>query len=187
MRRDSRARGGVAVTRVLAVDPGARGCGCALFQDKRLVRAAYVSNPCEVTADEGRAAAAGAMAAAVASWLGCYIDALAVEWPRVYATSIRRGTSHADPNDLLPLAGVDAALAALVAPNTCASYCPSEWKGQVPKDTYALRILDRLDASELAIVEAVSDSCKSKAHNVVDAVGIGLHHLGRLARRRVLA
>ena len=172
---------------LLAVDPGARGCGVALFRGGALAACAYVRNPAEVTADVGRAASAGAMALAVQRWAVGLVDDLAVEWPRVYATAIRRGASRGDPNDLLPLAGVDAALAALLASARCSSYAPFEWKGQMSKDAMAERIMSRLAEGEFALLEAACDNAGAKAHNIVDAVGIGLHHLGRLAPRRALA
>lgn len=186
---------GVRVTasaRVLAVDPGARGCGVALFEDRALVCAAYVQSPLDVTADTGRAAAAGAMALAVIGWLDHFaekvkVDALVVEWPRVYATAIRRGVSRGDPNDLLPLAGVDSALAALLAPAACYSYAPSEWKGQLTKEACSARVMGRLTNAEFGVLEAAVSAAKSKAHNTLDAVGLGLHHLSRFTARRVLA
>lgn len=59
---------------------------------------------------------------------------------------------------------------------------PKEWKGQVPKDIFLGRIKSRMSEKELMVL----DSCslpKSKEHNVVDAIGIGLYSLGRLKRR----
>jgi hypothetical protein len=120
------------------------------------------------------------MAGAVAEWSGP-VDHLALEWPRVYATRIRAGQSSGDPNDLLGLAAVDTAIVALLdAPST--SYCPSEWKGTVEKSVMGARIIGRLSANEAALVMSITPA--SKRHNAVDAVGVGLFHLGRLAPRR---
>lgn len=162
---------------LLAVDPGIRGCGAALFDGSTLARVAYVVSP---FASGNQAGESAAMAAAVAEWAGV-VDLVVIEWPRVYATRIRAGQSSGDPNDLLALAGVDAAVAALVGARS-ASYCPSDWKGNVPKDVMGARILGRLSAAEQSLVMTVTPA--GKRHNAIDAVGVGLFHLGRLAPRR---
>lgn len=169
---------------VLAVDPGIRGCGAALFAGGRLIECAYVASPCR---GGERAAECATMASWVAgSYNGRYrVSELAVEWPRVYASRIRAGEAGADPNDLLALCGVNAALAALLAPAAASSYAPSEWKGQMKKGPSHLRVESRLGAEEREVYEAGSLGCRG--HNVRDAVGIGLHHLGRLDRKRVIA
>lgn len=169
---------------LLAVDPGIRGCGVALFDEDRLLltNAAYVENTCKAG---NRANECADMAAHVISWGKSvrtgfpvdYINTIVLEWPRVYATRIRMGETKADPNDLLALAGVDAAIAAHMHLGAI-SYAPSEWKGQVPKDVMGKRILARLTDEERALVMAVKPA--SKRHNTIDAVGLGLHHLGRL-------
>jgi len=173
---------------LLATDPGIRGTSAALFRDKQLMRCAYIENPRRTG---NRAAECAAVARYVALWSrlapGDDVE-LAVEWPRVYDSAIRQGAksvSGKDPNDLLPLAGIDAALAALFPGATTTSYAPSEWKGQMPKEVCHARLRKRLDASELAALDSDLDKvAPSLRHNVLDAVGIGLHHLGRLAPRR---
>ncbi len=153
---------------LLAIDPGIRGCGAAFFMDSCLVRAAYVENP-EVAGNH--ALAAREMANAVAGWVDCYarVEELALEWPRIYKTRIREGKMREDPNDLLALCGVNSALAAFIpwAVPTC--YAPSDWKMQLKKEKCHPRIKATL------------------AHNMLDAVGIGLYHLGRFERKRVIA
>ena len=60
---------------------------------------------------------------------------------------------------------------------------PSEWKGSVPKKIHQPRICRELDAQELELLgDVLCLHSQSKGHNVVDAVGIGLFHLGRLPR-----
>lgn len=170
---------------LLAVDPGIRGCGAALFDGSRLVAAAYVKNP--ITSGN-RANEAAAVGHAVALWVHethywRVIDFVVVEWPQIYASRIRAGRTKEDPNDLLALAGVVSVVAAEVGNDTdAASYAPAEWKGQVPKEVMCARIVARLDEAERAIVEAVLPA--SKRHNAIDAVGLGLRHLGRLERKR---
>lgn len=166
-----------------AVDPGARGCGVAVFDDGFLTSAAYVRN---AVAGDLRAAGAAAAARAVVEWLvGRDVEGVVVEWPRVYAARIREGRRGADPNDLLCLAGVGAAVAAVLGGLPTASYAPSEWKGQLPHEACRRRVEGRLFPSELHLLkQADAAAGASLAHNVWDAVGVGLHHLGRLAPRR---
>lgn len=173
---------------VLAVDPGIRGCGVALFRAGLLAEAAYVKNSYK---SGNRATEAASMAKDVVDWLGDTIDELdelAVEWPQIYVSQLRagKGKKKADPNDLLALCGIDAALAALFKVST-KSYQPHEWKGGVDKDPHHLRIEGRLQPSELRVASEAREDAGSLEHNVMDAIGIGLFHLGRLERRRVIA
>lgn len=173
------------MSRLLAVDPGIRGCGFSFFNDGRLVAAAYVKS---IERRGNRAHEAVQMARSVLDVFK-YTEApneLAVEWPQVYASRIRAGVTKEDPNDLLALTAVDAAIAALLnVPVT--SYFPAEWKGQLTKEACRQRIETRLSDDELRTADAAAREAKSLDHNMWDAIGIGLHHLGRFARRRVIA
>lgn len=173
---------------ILSIDPGIRGCGVAVFSDRYqelsvLLYAAYVKN--EMAEGSGPGACAK-MAGSVRRQLGERCDlgiqhysALVLEWPQVY-TDKRQWKG--DPNDLLPLAGVDAAITALMNTNT-KHYLPREWKGQAPKEVIATRALSRLSEGEKA---AIQKTTKSLIHNVYDAVALGLYHLGRLDAERVI-
>lgn len=164
---------------LLAVDPGINGCGVAEFYKGRLNRAAYVKNTC--SPKESLAARAAEMAHNVCCWADFYERPgdLALEWPRVYASRIRESRTKADPNDLLALCGVQAAVVALCgAYGTAACYAPSDWKRNLPKTACEIRVRIRLDEFEREILERAK-SPPSLLHNVIDAVGIGLHHLGR--------
>jgi hypothetical protein len=55
---------------------------------------------------------------------------------------------------------------------------PSQWKGSIPKERCNEIVLEKLTADELFIVNATKVA-KSKKHNMLDAVGIGLFGLGR--------
>jgi len=57
-------------------------------------------------------------------------------------------------------------------------YLPRQWKGSVPKDKMLPRIMGKLTPVELQNVTLPTG--KSYQHDVWDAVGVGLHHLGRL-------
>lgn len=173
---------------LLAVDPGIRGAGVAFFVDEVLVESAYVKSAVKTgnTAAECRA-----MAEAIEAWASAYawagLNEIALEWPRVYATRIREGKSKADPNDLLALCGVDAAIATMYPGAKVTCYAPSDWKGQLTKEACHARIRSRLSPAEIVVGIDAGAAAKSLAHNMWDAVGIALHHVGRLERRRVIA
>jgi hypothetical protein len=171
---------------LLAVDPGIRGSGAALFDGDRLKAVAYVKNPREIG---NRADEAAEMGHAIALWAHeangwQAVDALVIEWPQIYAGRIRRGETKADPNDLLALAGVVSVVATEVDVVTH-SYLPHEWKGSVDGDVMTRRIVQHLYLEEKVLVAEVRP--RSLAHNAIDAVGLGLHHLGRLERKRVIS
>lgn len=109
-------------------------------------------------------------------------DVVAIEVPQVY-TAVR---AKGDPNQLLPLYGIGAAIGALLPNARIVEYRPAQWAGQLPKTTKhreakqslrGARIMSRLSETECLLVP--------DDHDVIDAIGIGLHHLGRLAPRRV--
>ncbi|MCP3060953.1 hypothetical protein LXT21_19390 [Myxococcus sp. K38C18041901] len=124
------------------------------------------------------------MAFAVREWLRPRLsDAphqLIIELPRVYSAAHQKG----DQNDLIQLAGVVGMLGGLL-PSVASrrSVYPRDWKGTLDADAFIERIKQRLDATEHLRVELPATS--SLHHNVWDAIGIGLHALGRLAPRRV--
>lgn len=160
----------------VSLDPG-RAAGVALWNDAELLDVTLIKASTEKMAEAQRAAdqawriwewATGTRAAP-------YI--VVVEWPQVYQGAKQGG----DPNDLLPLAGLDAALATCFRGSTIAEYRPRDWKGQVPKDVMAGRIRGRLSITEQAIFDrALGKLPKSLQHNAIDAVGIGLKHGLRL-------
>lgn len=181
---------------LLAVDPSLRSTGVALFRDGELIAVSKIRTACGPSDDIAHRARA--MARDVAAWeariperQGGRPDALAVEWPQVYRTAKSKG----DPNDLLGLAGVCAAVAALYPSALVTSYCPAAWEpapkvssarklkklGPVDSEAFTsprgVRIMGRLSKTERVLVP--------ESHDAVDAVGIGLHHLGRLAVARV--
>jgi len=171
----------------LTIDPGLRGVGAALFetrgQDSVLLKASYVPNKdfsnlmraCLYLAD------------LVDRWVHDAtkhhigdLQQIVFEWPQVYTQSRLKG----DPNDLLPLVSVNTAIACLANVNaSLIALLPARWKGQVDKGVIESRVRERLSPQELSKVEAFG----SKAHNVWDAVGIGLFHLGRLKPVKVYA
>ena len=158
--------------KMLAIDPGLRGCGVSFWTDGVLMYAEYLRNP----AISGQGVSAWyQMARIVRHRTGgqenlCFV----AEVPQVYQGSNQKG----DPNDLIELAGVVGAVAWAVEADECVTYRPREWKGQTPKEIMLPRIRAKLSQEELDRVNL--PSAASLQHNVWDAVGIGLKAAGRL-------
>jgi hypothetical protein len=184
----------IATPHSFCVDPGIRGCGVSVYQRGVLTRAAYVKNP----------AAKGNDMQAILSM----VDALRVlippdgpctfilERPQIYAGQ-QRGTK--DPNDLLPLMGIIAGLAAHHPYAHFIEYRPREWKGTIDADEMTRRIKEALAPEEFAVATegtecpiccdqlsllTCPESCKW--HNTFDSIGLGLKAYGRLERKRVI-
>lgn len=160
-----------------AVDPGLNRSGVALFHRGDLWDVQCVHYP-DVGSVGGRAIEMGLAIGGYVLGRVSTVDVLAAEWPQIYQRG--QGRTKGNPNDLVPLAGVIGAVAADVSPKQTRIFLPSEWKGQVPKDTMKSRIVGALTDAELSRVP------KRLAHDGYDAIGVGLFALGRLARKRVI-
>jgi len=189
---------------ILAIDPGVRGCGVAVFgDDALLLRAAYVKNP---VAAGNHAEACVAMGLAVVAWANQILTkstktaktarhTLVLEWPRVLVASRQKAEKRSvDPNDLLALVGVDCAIAmAYHEVMNLVSLYPDTWKSQVPKEVMCRRVWTRLSEEERARVERTPrgggltfDGYEGGIqHDVLDGCGLGLFVLDRLTRHRV--
>ena len=99
-----------------------------------------------------------------------------VELPRVYP---RHPVPPQDIVTLAALAGQYVGRAA-AAGASASTVSPSQWKGTMPKGVCAARVRARLSPEERAVVDACGAPA-GELHNVLDAVGIGLHALGRFA------
>lgn len=116
-----------------------------------------------------------------------YTD-IAVEGMRVYGHHQQKG----DQNDLLRITEVGATalghLASMFS-TSCIDFIPApDWKFTVDPDVLTQRIKDRLAESpeaEVAVRNFMIDAPRTKSlwHNGYDAIGMGLHHFGRLHRR----
>lgn len=182
---------------ILAVDPGIRGCGVAIFTtDGRLAACAYVNNPASTKSPIIERARIGAKAVDV--WRGVAVNKardaglakawegvqrLVVEFPRIRTITKSKG----DNNDLLPMCAVDGAIAALFDV-PCEQLYPDEWKNQTDtEEVVDPRIRARLSAEEIVVYEAgLATGGKTYGHNTMDAVGVGLKFLGRYERKRVI-
>lgn len=178
------------MTDLLAIDPSVRSPGAALFRDGVLIAAGKVKIPAEYSKlEEGDRWQR--VAECIVSWTrahNCLLPAAIVyERPQIYV----REKSKGDPNDLIALAAIGAAVCAYFEASSATARIlietptPAQWSGQIPKATKgnamnsprAMRILSRLFAVEVARMP--------NQHDAIDAVGLGLHALGRLGIRRV--
>lgn len=172
---------------LISLDPGLHACGVALWRDGQLARCDLVKSPV-LKGNDGEAMRS--MVRAVAAWTMVNytqvvsVDACVVEFPRIYQRVANK--SKGDPNDLTPLAGIAIGVLVKLDPTTAVRVFPSEWKGQMPEDATTSRVRSRLDLFEAQCLKNAEERAKSLAHNVVDAVGIGLWALGRFDRRRVI-
>lgn len=155
----------------MSIDPGSKAAGIAVWRKKQL-RLAFlargetwqstVENALERLSDEM-----------------LWPDSVIIEMPEVYMPRHSKG----DPNrSLTPLFLQTGAFIASFGMRTKhATVLPKSWKGQTPKAIMIKRNQERLTSEERNHVEL--PKARSLQHNVWDAVGIGLHHLGRRRRR----
>jgi len=188
------------MSRLLAIDPGTRGCGCAFFVNGSLCVATYVPNTTKKGSGPGECAA---MAYAVLNWCDKWannvnvVDVLALEIPQIYSRA--GGKSKGDPNNIMPLFGVVSAIAALFPMATVEWERPRGWKGNTPKPDSAKkkyvikeRVIERLSAGELAVIDWPSsrkdtDTAREQDWDVADAIGVGMFVLGYFERARAFA
>jgi len=171
---------------LIAIDPGyakrGPGCACALFVEG-LLTALWFARP-----NEARPVAPDGAD-------------VVYELPQMRP---REDVSPGKANTLIKLAAVGAELAGQysgASGGRVYAVTPAAWKGSTPKPQSHGRILDVLSRAELAIVGAdamarVAEAKRRGAldrwarpgadyygtwprHNLLDAVGIGVHHLGR--------
>lgn len=167
---------------LVAIDPSITSSGVAAFVGGRLLWAKRIKVK---RSKEDVALRSLTMASAIVEAVGSP-DVIAFERPQIYQS----GKGEGDPNDLPALLAIGVATAAILRPRELVSYYPREWAGQLKKtksgdcreSPRAIRIHSRLESEgEIAVWSALRPS----DHDVIDAIGIGLHHLGRLERRRV--
>ena len=158
---------------LVSVDPGVNATGLAVFEDEelvgvRLLRAGSLRHMISVLVNEEWPVQFG------------YPETVIIEQPTVY----RRG-GKGDSKDLISVAIVAGAAAAAYGceslDQTIKFVEPRTWKGSVPKKVHNERILDKLRILELQYFNmCIDDVPSSLAHNMIDAVGIGLYDLGRM-------
>jgi len=152
--------------RLISIDPGSDGCGVALWStdDQTLIRAGYIK-----TEDQHLGLLGGRVITTLRDeWEenNTHVSAHAVvELPKIYD----RRTSKADPADLIKLATVSGAMAALF--RSYEFVVPRDWKGQMPKEVVQSRLHRDMPADAFMRMEPCP---KGVRHNVYDAMGIGL-------------
>lgn len=162
----------------VAVDPGVRGCGVSVFgTGHRLAWAGYVKNP--APSGMGISEAIHMAHAVRSAVLEVGIpSALMIEVPRIYTAGRQKG----DQNDVLAVAGFAYAIAMRFEAVPVFQVYPREWKGTGDADVLIARIPGMLDEGERYAVKLPG---KTLAHNVWDAVGLGLYACDRLKFKKV--
>lgn len=168
---------------LLAIDPGKKGLGVALFADGSLLQAWYSG------AEGGSGHALLDVTRPLVRELESLrrqglpsLDTLLIERPQAYSGA----QQSANPEDVAELCVVVGALMLAVRPllspiGGILLVRPAEWKGQLPKDVTRNRAeaaLTPAEAEGLIMPKAV----KTLGHNVWDAVALGLWREGRINR-----
>ena len=175
---------------LVSVDPGLRICGVAVFEDGALQRAMSVRSSA-LPGDEVDACAAMARAVceAVCDGQDGVPGVFVVEEPQQYPGSPVPRSAIQALDRVLGALGSDLRHEASADGHGLSThpYKPRAWKGQVPKPIMLRRILQRLTDDELRTAPHLISSLEAKSsihHHAIDAVGVALHHLGRLRAAR---
>lgn len=160
---------------LVSIDPGTKAAGIAVWITKKnnLLRLAFLArgktwqetteNAIERLSDEM-----------------LWPDSVVIELPEIYMPKFSKGNPNTSLTPLILQAGAFIASFGIGTKHT--TIYPKSWKGQTPKPIMVKRIQERLTEEERKHVEL--PRAQSLGHNVWDAVGIGLHHLGRKTRRK---
>jgi len=153
----------------VAIDPGVRGCGVAVFHDGEFVHAQYTG--CFGGQVHPLLEPGARLLSEVSGIFDLGVSELVIEKPKVYDTRHQKG----DQRDLVNLAIVVGGIMEAASPfvGSILLVEPWQWKGQTPKEISNERTKAALTKAEL---EGVSlPKAKSLHHNVWDAIGIGLY------------
>jgi hypothetical protein len=145
---------------IVAIDPGVDFFGCAHFENKELVLCNLLNTEDFLKEELQRLH---------------HIEKFYIELPQVYQQQFWKG----DPNDLIALSVVIGRLAQKIGYHKCELVKPRNWKGTVEKTIMLNRIAKLMTKEEEKLFMLLGLS-KSKAHNVLDAIGLGLWAVGRL-------
>ncbi len=143
----------------LAIDPG-KDTGWSLWTDASLIGAGLVDGdrPHIPTPPDG-------------------VDNLLVEIPQ---ERVAGGGRRAPANDLIRLAFRAGTVVGGVHHVHRHEVLPVTWKGTLPKDVCARRVIERLSDFERVRLDAsLSLISPGARHNALDAVGLGLYAVGR--------
>ena len=169
---------------IAAIDPSLRDTGVVVLRAPlptsrhRLVHAGLCQSSAE--SDELLSERCNVMVSLTKQRIGDVLftnpHAVLIELPRIHV--VTRG-GKADPADIIRLATLVGAFAQYwtMQGSVVRLIEPAQWKGQTPKDITLSRCRAALEPDELQRVEL--PRAASKAHNVWDAIGIGLWSVGR--------
>jgi len=163
--------------RTVAVDPGKWACGVAVFDSETLTDA-WLSIRAK---DQDWPVMVGNVIRRTSVLM---TSALILELQKAYAG----GKQEADPADLIQLAMIVGGFyyaGSASSNNRVLGYFPYEWKRQLNKEQIIERVKSRLAPGELSKAELTG--AKTKDHNIWEAIGLGLFHLGRFSPKRVIA
>lgn len=167
---------------MLALDPGLRNPAIAVFVDGTVHRAARVKIPGATHKIKDRAMRSAKVAELIFNDLRDGperdVELVVLEWPQVY----RAGRSKGDPNDLLPLVGISMYLCGLIGV-PMQSYLPRDWAGGSQKSTTGDPLVSPRGRMIWNLLSGAERDVVDVSHDALDAVGIGLHYLGRGPRR----
>lgn len=155
---------------MLAVDPGLRACGVALFHNGVLVRAGVVRGLREGQGPEVWAA----LATEVEEWARLTVLTTRYTYGHLVVETMRHNPHgrSVPVEDLLELAGVAGAVVGRLPGWTAHAAQAHRWKGQVPRDVMGRRVEAHLREEGLwARVEV--PSVKDHLNDAMHAVGMG--------------
>jgi hypothetical protein len=142
---------------LLSIDPGKNEFGWARFHAAQLMQCGFEQ-----------------VKYAQSLFYRMTVDCAVIEVPQIYPMRSWKG----DPNDLIDVALTSGQIAGILSLNKKEFVRPHAWKGNRPKDIDNNYTLSKLDERELVILNQC-EVIKSKRHNVIDAIGIGLWKLNR--------
>ncbi len=186
---------------LLALDPSIVSCGVALFRDGRLCAATTIKQN-RGAAQFNALTRCALMSGNVRAWVAVQefrikelVESMCAEWPVIYPP----GKGKPAPSKSLPgLSGVATGVAALLARAhpSLATYCytPREWTQGTKKEGPSGTLKDwrqstryrRIDKRIDHVVAFSIWQAQVKTHDAMDAVGIGLYHLGRFDPVRII-
>jgi hypothetical protein len=139
--------------RIVAIDPGKRKIGIAIFEGRDLVEAQTI-HPRSYAVGRAR------------------ISALAADWRADLVSELpvvlhNRADAREDVEDLIEWVRA-------LEPKPIALYQPTRWKGQVPKPVHHERIRIALAGANWGVRCPLPPA---EEHDAWDAVGIGMYHI----------
>lgn len=155
---------------IFTLDPGVKCAGCALFEDDGELTYAWLVEGKDWVSTANEVVRTFPVNA-------CVVGEFVFEHMQVY-----KETSPGIADDLILLSLMAGRVSGMLSTwvRKVTSYTPATWKGQIPKKIMIERIKKSLSSEEFLRVE--TPRAQSKAHNVFDAVGIGLFHLRKKRR-----